>query len=366
MLKKQFGKINLIIIFIIIFSLIITGCQNSTQTQENAKTIVDCIGRKVDIPINATKIAAIDPFSGQTMIMIGAGDKMVSTTNGNKRDKLLEAIYPNLTNVAVIHSSGAINAEALAALKPDFVFLKNEFYIAEGEADKLKKLGIPYLVVKYSTMEEQISTISMIGEAIGGEAKEKADAINEYYRHVITIAREHCKQIPKDKKLRIYHSINEAVRTDGSNSLGADWISAVGGINVSVGEELRASGENYYAGLEQIFVWDPDVIICNEVSTKDYLLTNPKWKGLRAVYEGNVHNIPVGATRWGHQGNIETFFGMLWMGVTLYPDYYRDIDLKDEVISFYKDYLGLEIDDETYNLMLAGEGIRTSGKKSGK
>ena len=78
------------------------------------------------------------------------------------------------------------------------------------------------------------------------------------------------KKIPEAERKTVYHSINEAVRTDGENSLGNDWISCAGAENVSAQhtESLQADGGDYYAGIEQIFVWDPDVVICNEAETK--------------------------------------------------------------------------------------------------
>ena len=157
------------------------------------------------------------------------------------------------------------------------------------------------------------------------------------------------------------------IELDGENSLGNDWISCAGAENVSaqLTESLQADGGDYYAGIEQIFVWDPDVVICNEAETKKYLLSDGKWSGLRAVKEKQIYNIPVGATRWGQRGSLETFFAMIWLGVTIYPEYYADFDLKKEVTQFYDEILGLKIDDGTYDKMLSGSGIRNASDASG-
>ena len=106
-------------------------------------------------------------------------------------------------------------------------------------------------------------------------------------------------------------------------------------------------------------------MICNEAATKDYLLTDSKWSGLRAVEEKQVYNIPVGATRWGQRGSLETFFAMIWLGVTIYPEYYADFDLKQEVTEFYDEILGLQIDDDAYEKMMSGTGIRNASSVSG-
>ncbi len=360
-------RIALGALLLLTFVLFLSGCGSAgNHTEGEVCVLVDCLGREVEVPAKIEKIAAIDSFSGEALIMIGAGEKMAACPNGVKGDKLLETIYPELPKVAVVQSEGAINAEALLELSVDVVLLKNSFYLSEGETAKLDKLGIPYLVIQYETMEEQLEALALVGQVAGGAAEEKAEALCDYYRNTIDLVRDRSALIPAEERLTAYHSISEAVRTDGTDSLGADWISAVGCKNVSVGEPLTPEGENYYASLEQIFNWNPDVILCNDKATAEYICSSMKWKGLSAVREGKVYNIPVGATRWGQQGSVETYFGMLWAGTVLYPEYYGDIDLKTEVKKVYQDILGLEVDDALYQKILSGEGIRQGSSSSGK
>lgn len=329
-----------------------------TANVDNARVVVDMVGRSVTLPEQVETVAAIDSFTGEVIVMIGAGDMMVACPNGVKRNSLLREIYPKLSEVTVVQGDGSINAESLMALAPDVIFIKNSFYISESETAKLEKLGIPYLVIGYSSMDEQLTALELVGEVLGGKPQQKAQHIADYYRETIELVKQRSQLIPQDQRLRVYHSINEAIRTDGENSIGADWTGAVGFMNVSVGEPMESDGENYYASMEQIFLWDPDRIVCNDPITAKYLKSDAKWQGLRAVYTDQVYNIPVGVTRWGHNG-VETFFAMLWSGVTLYPEYYSDIDLKAEVVNFYRDVLELEIDDQMYQMIVDGEGIRT-------
>lgn len=361
---KRFKKICCLLLLLFGMLSVCSACgvEKKTDSSENTQVFVDCIGRQVEIPADCERIAAIDAFSGEVMVMIGAGDQMVACPQGVKSDSILQEIHPGLKETSVVQSGGSINAEALLSLNPDVVLLKYGLYIAEGEVEKLEKLGIPYLVVSYTTMEEQIDAIHLIGQVAGDDASVQAEKICDYYRNTIDLVKEKAEQIPEEERVRVYHSINQTFRTDGENSLGADWIETVGCENVSVGQTLLAEGDGYFANAEQIFVWDPDVIICNESLSKEYFLNDSAFQGLRAVENRQVYNIPVAATRWGQQGSAETFFGMLWLGSTVYPEYYSDIDLKQEVTAFYKDILGIQLDDNMYSQILSGEGIR--GKSS--
>lgn len=364
---RKTHKYTLFTAILILVIVMITGCSGpESQPDPEVKNVTDCVGREVEIPFHITKAACIDSFSGEVMVMAGAGEQMVCCPNGIKTDTILQQIYPDLENVSVVQSSGTINAEALLELDPDVIFLKNSFYITSAELEKIEKTMIPYLVVKYENMEEQINAIRLIGDVIGEPASLKAGTMADYYSDTVDLVKAKAKEIPENKKKTVYHSINGVTRTDGETSLGADWIRAVGCKNVSVGEKLLREGDIFTAGTEQIFVWDPDVLICNDPNVTDFFRNGDTFSGLRAVRTDQVYTIPIGATRWGQQGSTETFFAMLWLGTTLYPEEYKDVDLKQEVFNFYSDILNIDLTDEQYNKMIEGKGIRDASQNSMK
>lgn len=330
-------------------------------------TVKDSLNREVEIPAEPERIAVLDSFAGEAAVMTGAGERMVTCPNGVKSDSLLCRIAPHLNDIEAVMSGGSFNAEALLALSPDVIMIKESLYRAEDERAKLEKLQIPYIIVGYDNMAEQIYALKLVGAAEGSECRAKAEKIADYYCDVIKRVSAAADKVPDAEVKRVYHSINEAVRTDGENSLGNDWISCVGAEDVSAAytDSMQADGVDFCAGLEQIFDWDPDVMICNEASTKDYLLSDSKWTGLRAIREKNVYNIPVGATRWGQRGSVETFFAMIWLGTTIYPDYYSDFDLQAEVTQFYSEMFDINVDNDLYAMMLSGNGIRNASQNGG-
>ena len=352
--------------FLVIFSITACGSNGPSSKNVETRTITDGVGRKVEIPVDCNVIACVDAFSGEVMVMSGGGEKMCCCPGGVKSDILLQEIYPDLENVQVVQSGGDINAEALIALNPDVILFKYGLYSVPEQAAKIEKLGIPYLVIKYTTMEEQISMIRMIGQVAGGSIKEKAEDIALYYEDTIKLVTEKKSMLNEEDRVSVYHAVNSVNRTDGPSSLGTSWINAVGCKNVSVGEELKIDGTFYIAGSEQVFVWDPDFVICNDYAAAEFFKTSNMFSGLPAVNKGNVFNIPVGATRWGQEGSTETFFGMLWLGKTVYPKLYEDVDLKGEVFNFYEKILGITLDHKTYNEIMEGKGLRIASNQGGK
>jgi iron complex transport system substrate-binding protein len=225
---------------------------------------------------------------------------------------------------------------------------------------KLNTLKIPYIVIDFYSIDEQINSISMIGQALAAE--EKAQQYIDYYLKTIEEVKSISSKIPQEEKVHLYHSVNEAVRTDVKNSLPADWIEVTGGINVSIEDSLKISEDKSFATLEQIYMWDPDIIIGNEAGVPEYILSNEQWAALRAVKEKKVYQIPNGISRWGHPGSLETPLAISWTAKLLYPEYFGHIDMETVTREYYKNFFDLELSDEQADSILSGKGMREAKK----
>ncbi len=352
-----------LILCIIVVSLIMSGCTKTADkdlTQAPKQTsgfyIKDCFDREVFIPDEVKNIAALYSFAGYAVSVLGRGADLVAVPGGLQRDVVLVDMIPEIAKASVPRSSGKINIEELLKLEPDVVIVRGDTAQDEKETEQLDRAGINYIVVDYKDLKEQQRAISVIGEAIG--RKEKAVAFNDYYNDVIEKVKNVVEGIPKDERIRMYHSENQVLRTIYNDSLPADWSRTAGVINVSVGEELNFTNDNYFASLEQVLLWDPDVIIANEDSAARYILGNPQWSGIKAVQEGRVYKLPQGVSRWGHPGSVETPLALLWLAKTVYPDRFEDIDMEAEVEYFYRQFFGYELSREMAEQILEGEGLR--------
>ncbi len=353
------------IIAILLILLLFQGCAPKEPSKPaedlngdtvQSVTVVDYFGRKVTIPETVDRIACGYAYTGHVVTMLGRAEDMVAVVNGLQRDKVLTSKYPHIKDLSVPFSSGAVNMEELLLTEPDLVFLREETALNESVVSKLDQLKIPYIVIEFTSIEEQIESILTIGKAIDKE--EKANRYVDYYRKVMKDTEKVSSTIPEEERITLYHSVNEAVRTDIENSLAADWIKITAGINVSIKDELKISGEKSFATLEQIYLWDPDIIIANESGVPDYMLSNEQWAGLRAVKEKRVYQIPNGVSRWGHPGSLETPLAILWTSKLLYPQYFEHVDLEEETKRYYEEFFDISLDDEQTKEILRGEGMR--------
>ena len=281
---------------------------------------------------------------------------MKATVNAIKRDLLIQAICPPLKDAVVVKNSGVINGEALLELGVDLIFLEESTYADEDERAKLDALSIPYIVLRNDNIQQAIDSILLMGEVL--DAQERAQAYVQYYRDTLDLVSKTVSAIPDEARPTLYHSVNEATRTDYAGSITAEWISYTGVQNVSLSAPLTMEGNSAYTTLEQIFVWDPQIIICNEPGVAEYILTDSKWVGLQAVTNKAVYQMPVGITRWGHPNSVETPLALLWLAELLYPEQF-DIDLVEEAKQFYQAFFDYELDDDAVSAILSGDGMRT-------
>lgn len=362
---KKHKIMTCVIIVLVSLLMLLAGCSgrqaengpgNVTEELPETVLVTDSVGRTVEVPVGAKRLATLYAYSGHVVTLLGHGDSIVAVNRGLQRDILFNRINDKIATAVMPVVSGNINIEELLAAKPDLAFVQGNVARDDKETEKLDKTGILYLAVDYDTMEEQIYTIEMIGKAIG--ADEAAARYITYYRDTMDLVRSRVADIPEEEKVRVYHSVNQATRTYGRDNLAADWTELAGARNVTLDQELRLVGNDYYATLEQILLWDPDIILVNEDGVVDYIMTNSQWSPLQAVKNKRVYQMPVGVSRWGHPGSLETPLGLLYAAKLFYPDRFADIDIPQITKEYYRDFFGYELSDTELDDMLSGRGMR--------
>ena len=258
--------------------------------------------------------------------------------------------------------SRALSKENLSLLAKDLdsadgYSLKQRLY--DTFMHLMRQYDIPYEYME-KDIESQLDAIEILGKVLGSEeeAGEYIDWCRNTYSEVRTAL-----SASLGPKISLYHAVNEATRTDYDGSICAEWIAMTGVRNVSLGSELKLEGEKAYTTLEQIYSWDPDMIICNEPGVDDYILSDPKWAGLRCVREAKVYQIPVGVARMGHPTSTETPLALMWLAELLYPELY-DIDYVQVLKDYYHRFYDYDISDDTAEAIIEGDEMRAA-KPSG-
>ena len=325
-------------------------------------TIVDCAKRRVQIPAKVRRIGCLYAFSGHAAVMLGRCNDIVAVSNGLKRDSLLLDICPAITGALVPKAQGAVNLEELLRAQTDLVFVSGETGRNRGTVEKLDRMKIPWLVVDYDSMKGQQAAVELIGKALGNP--EKAARYNRYYRECVERVQKVTSKIPEAQKFRLYHSVNEANRTTIEKGLATDWLEVEGVINVSLKPDMNLLEGRNFVSLEQILLWDPDVILVNEPTVRKHIMHDMQWSTIKAVKAKRVYQMPIAISRWGHPGSIETPLAILWTAKRLYPERFPNLDMPLETKAFYRDFFDFELPDDLVDKILSGKLVRKPKKDS--
>lgn len=336
--------------------------KNDIRGKENLK-IKDMAGREIVIEKEIKKIACLYAFTGHAVTMLGRGSDITAVVRGLKRDILLNEINPAIQKAAVPNQSSILNIEEIAGIKPDIIFLKENIANKKSETSILTRLGIPYVIITFNSIEEQLKSIEIIGKTIGRE-KEALEYIT-YYKDCINRVENIIGNIPENKRVRIYHSFLEPLKTGGATGISAEWTKIAGVINVAAHGKNSITDAERFVNIEQVLLWNPQAIIANEDGTADTILNSKQWSSVQAVKDRKVYKLPNGISRWGHPGSIETPLALLWTVKTIYPEYSASIDIEKETRHFYKKFFKYNLSDDTLNKILYEGGMRKP-KRGGK
>ncbi|MCL2504045.1 MAG: ABC transporter substrate-binding protein [Coriobacteriia bacterium] len=355
-----------ILALVLVSTLLLTACGNvapGSKESVETKEVTDCIGRTVTVPKDPQRVVCLYASTAHMMALLGKERLIVGSPDGVRRDILMQHKYPGITSIAVPYVEG-INIDELARIEADVALVRRNIAEDPATAEKLEKLGIPYVTVDYYSIDELRTAISVVGAVFDEE--EKAQAYLDFLDETLFMVKARTKDIPATEKKRVYHAINEATRTDAYGDLCWEITTDAGLINVSTEDGSTFSSEDGYITLEQIYAWNPEHIVANDFNARRYMLTDSKWSGLDAVANKRVYTLPVGVSRWCHKGSMEPHMAALFLGRQFYPELFSDIDLAQYTKDYYQRFFDLDLSDEEISAVLSGEGMRLPKETQGK
>lgn len=304
--------------------------------------------QQVTVPAHVTKVATSWEAMNSILTMLGYGEKIVATTRYAKSIPLFRKYVPAITHAALTTMGGpsGLNVETLIRLHPDILFTAGPLPPAQAAA--LKSSGIAVASFHANSMDEIVKRTLITGQILGPGAYKKAEVYRAYFEHNKKRVAERLKTVPKDKRLKVYLASGTPRTTSGRPSLDQDWMDLGGAINVAEKWQLTAMRGNPHTApntsMEAIVAANPDVIIVMRPQNRDVILHDPRWQNIKAVKTGRVYANPSGIFWWCRE-TTEEALQFLWLAHTLYPQAFRDIDMKREVGDFYAKFYGMHFTD---------------------
>ena len=301
-------------------------------------TVTDAAGREVTLEQPVESILTV--YGVKYVLALGLGDKLV---NGSKRPFEL-AVCPGLAD-GVTFGSDQMNAETIASINPDVFIHKSS---ATKLMDALAELDINSIGIYMETPEEVVSTIELLGKALGAE--ERAAELVAYYQDLMAVGGKLTADIAQADKHTAILMGNSIGKVAPKTMLQSIMIEAAGGVNMAAGVE--GEGAWPIVGVEQIFGWDPEFIFIMNSTSREYdaesLMADPAWAELTAVKNGNVYVVPSDLDSWEYPG-MQSALGTIWMVSKMYPELLSDEELTGYVDSFYDFVYGVHFTREELN-----------------
>ena len=336
----------------------LTGCaqqeQKSAEPQQEQKAaepethvFTDDLGREVELPRQIDRICP-SGFTAQQVLLTMAPDKMVGLAQELNDDqlKIFGAKFKDYPVFgAVLGASDTLNREAVAAADPQVIIDTGEAKKgAKEDLDALQEqLGIPVVFIE-AKLSDYGAAYARLGELLGME--ERGTELSEYCTAVYEKTESTMVNIPEDQRVHMAYLLGEnGLNAIAKTSFQGAVIDMVAD-NVVVVDDVSGKGNGNEISLEQIALWNPDLVIFQEGSIYDTVGDNPAWAGIAAIDNHNYYQVPGDPYCWmNNPPTVNQLMGLQWLPRLLYPDAFDDT-IADVTRAYYSTMYNYDLSDE--------------------
>ena len=328
--------------------------EQATTQEEETRIFTDSLGREVEVPAVIERVA---PSGGNAQIVLFpiVGDKLVGLGDAieDSQAKYIGEQYAELPVFgSAFGGAGDMNREALAAADPQVIIDIGQ--AKDGLSEDLNALqeqvGIPCVFIEAS-LETYDETFTMLGDLLGEE--ERGQELADYCRGVFEETEAGLANVPESERVRAAYLTGDA----GQNAIAKDSYQSqvidMCADNVVVVDEPSGKGTGNEVSLEQIAVWDPDLIIFQAGSIYDTVGDDPAWANISAIASGNYYEVPDLPYTWMHNPpSINQVLGMQWFPRLCYPDAF-ETSIQDVVTEYFKVFYNYDLSQAEFEELTA-------------
>lgn len=298
----------------------------------HAAGVTDATGRTLPIPDKVTRVFPAGPPAAILLYTL-APDLLLGWPRANRAEEcayLLPEACAKPTVGRLTGRGNTANLEVVLELKPDLILdvgSTRATFVSLAKRVQ-EQTGIPYALLdgRFDAIPE---TYAKLGELV--HRPDAAKTLTDYAEHTLKTISGRIADIPHDKRPRVYYA-------RGPRGL----VTGLGGsINVETIEFLAqnvAGGQHgglANVSVEQVLVWNPDVIITIDQSFAANVRNDPGWAALPAVQAGRVHLSPKMPFGWvDFPPSVNRLIGLWWLAKILYPDRFPE-DMTKLTREFY-------------------------------
>ena len=323
-----------------------------------AAGFVDAAERYVLIPDRAGRVMAADQ-SAAVLVFVLAPEKLVGWSRPLSREQraYLPAKFARLPVAGQLNGPTPTAATGTAArLHPDLIIdtgIVSPETAARADAIQ-QQTGIPYILLDGS-IQRIPDTLVTVGAMLG--VAERGQDLATYTRRAIDGLRGRLLITESTSRPLVYYGRGaDGLETGLAEAQAMAAIDQAGVINVAA---RLGSGQLTQVTREQIFQWNPAIIIAEQRSFYNALQRDRRWRGLTAVAQKRVYLAPAEPFGWiDDPPGVNRIIGLPWLTALFYPDVYQE-DLRSNVREFYDNFYRIKLTDRQLETLVRPAEART-------
>jgi iron complex transport system substrate-binding protein len=222
------------------------------------------------------------------------------------------------------------NLETVLALKPDLILdVGSTSATFISLADRVQEqTNIPYALLD-GRFDAIAKTYRSLGELIG--RAEDAGKLARYTEDTLKTILGRIDSVATNARPRVYYARGpKGLATGLGGSINVETIEL---ISRNVAGETPGGLAN--VSIEQILVWNPDVIVTIDQEFAETVRNDPSWASVKAVRDNRVHLSPKMPFGWvDFPPSVNRLMGLWWLAKILYPERFSE-DLRALTRDFY-------------------------------
>ena len=348
--EKDMKKvIALLLMLAMALSLMACGAgevPNGTQPTAQTRTVVDALGREVEIPAT---VETIVPLGNATRLCLylQVQDKFVTINQGDLSDSLFMAYgwagRDNWTELPIAASGGygVFHPEVILEANPDVIVCT---YEADIVASIEEQTGLPVIAVAQGNLfaADYEQSLRILGDVCG--ASERAEEVISFLNACLADLDSRTEDIPDGNKPLI---LGSAATFRGGHGIQGVYVDhpvfgAVHAKDAAMGLQKQPFDTGVEVDKEQILQWDPEVLFLDAgnlgLIEAEYADDPAFFEQLKAVKNGNVYQWPNSTANYT---NLEVpLVNAYYAGTVLYPEAFADVDFGAKAEEIFEFFLG--------------------------
>jgi len=316
-----------------------------------AAIVEDSAGRSIPIPARVERVFPAGPPAAILLYTL-APDLLLGWPRANRPEEcayMLPVICRRPEVGRITGRGNTANLETVLALKPDLIVdvgSTNETFVSLA-ARVQDQTAIPYALLD-GRFVALTTAYQKLGQLIGRQAAAE-DLADDTSRTLTTITGR-IADVETEKRPRVYYARGPRGLVTGlGGSINVETIELIAR-NVAGG----APGGLANVSIEQVLLWNPDVIVTIDLEFFNAVRSDPAWTSVKAVRDNRVHLSPKMPFGWvDFPPSVNRLIGLWWLAKILYPERFPE-DLRVLTRDFYARFYHVTPTDAQIDQVLAG------------